>query len=213
MFSVKRDLSYWNMHLCWATSNLYKQCSLCQIYVLKSVFLKLLSKSVFSIFSYILLTPGQCRKDLNYLNVMDASTYLDQRLKLGRVHTGVHGQEVQFFCQNGQLLGTLMWLLQRAEHGRTDDEVKHHQEEDGWHSFPPHDCGPGFTLIIIWGVQHHRFGREWQARFAVVGGRFWVKKVRCSHCENGSDSCGSICPLPQISPGHINPWRHKYGHK
>lgn len=88
--------------------------------------------SILHIFiQYILLTPGQYRKDLNYLNDMDASTYLDQSLQLSRVHAGVHGQEVQFFCQNCQLLGPLMWLLQCAEHGRANDEVQHHQEEDG----------------------------------------------------------------------------------
>lgn len=98
---------------------------------LPNMFVKISILHTFLIFSYILLAPGQCRKDLNYLYDIDASTYLDQSLQLRGVYTGVHGQEVQFFCQNGQLLGTLMWLFQRAEHGRSNDEVKHHQEEDG----------------------------------------------------------------------------------
>lgn len=113
--------------------------------------------------------------------VIAASAYLDQILQLWRVHAGVIGQEVQFFCENGQLLLAFIRLLQSSEHRRPDDEVKHHQEEDGWYGFPPHDRGPGVALVIVRSIQHHWFGRERQARLGVVGGRLWVKKVRCGH--------------------------------
>lgn len=93
----------------------------------------------------------------------------------------MRGQEVQLFRQDGQLLRALVRLLQLAEHRRSDDEVQDHQEEDGRNRFPPHDCGPGVAVIVLWGGQDHRFGREGQARFGVMGGGFGVKKVRCGH--------------------------------
>ncbi len=73
----------------------------------------------------------QSRKDVNYLYGVESSTYLDQILQLRRIYAGVHGQEFYFLFKNGHLLGTLMGLLQCFEHCRPNDEVKHHQEEDG----------------------------------------------------------------------------------
>lgn len=116
--------------------------------------------------------------------------YLHQILQLWSVDAGMQVQELQLLRQDGEFLRVFLRLLQRSEHCGADDEVQHHQEEDGRHGFPPHDCGPSVALILRC-VQNHGLCWEGQARLGVVGCSLWVQEVRCSHCEDGGGECQS----------------------
>lgn len=106
------------------------------------------------------------------------------------------GQEVQFLGQDGQFLGALVGLLQGPEHQGPDDEVQHHQKEDGRHRLPSHDGGPCVVLVLV-GIQPRWLCGEGQAGLGEVGCRLWVQKIRRGHCEGRQVDCdwGRYKPL------------------